>query len=221
MEDWIRQQRALLQLEAEEEANQLANKISSLSAKACEQEGLSINNLEVVGTRTALFGRCCVELQKIGKVALPAGFKVGDEVCIVPANSRTASTNAEDEDQGEIFGLVKACGIMSMDIVLDEYDDRLVDFPLRLNLKPSLSTHTKMMNALTALTTSPHSLLCNLYRPTDYPLNPASLLVKNTVVGKWYNSGLNDSQREAVVTSLNANIVSIIHGPVSVSSSIL
>ena len=219
MEDWIRKQRSLLELEADEEARQLADKIKTLSAKACENEGLSITNLEVVSTRTELFGRCCVELQKIGKLQLPSGVKVGDEVFILPANSRNTSKSSDaqgdDEDQGDIFGLIKSCGTATIEVVLDEYDDRLVDFPLRMNLKPSLSTHTKMMDALTSLTSSPHPLLSAIYRSSEIPLNPGTLLSRNVKVERWNNTGLNEAQKEAVETSLGASLVSMIHGPVS------
>lgn len=218
MEEWIKEYRALLEMEVTEEATALSDRIATLSAKACENEGLSIINLEVLATRTELFGRCCVEFQKIGKAALPTSFKVGDEVSIIPANTRStaiiATRKGDEDDESEIFGLIKSTGQFSIEVVLDEYDDRLIDFPLRLNLRPSMKTHVKMMEVLTSMVQSPHPLLSMLYRSQN-TFDKRGLTIGSTKVNSWYNEGLNESQKQAVETCLNASLVSIVHGPVS------
>lgn len=226
MEDWIKHQRALLELELAEEATLLSDRIASLSAKACENEGLSMVNLETVATRTELFGRCCVEFQKIGKVALPTCFKVGDEVTIISANTRgtisSSSSNkeADNEHESEMFGLIKSTSQFSIEVVIDEYDDRLIDFPLRLNLRPSMKTHTKMMEALAKIAQSAHPLLSMLYRPKESIFEQRMLINGNIKISQWYNNRLNESQKNAIETCLNATNVSIVHGPVSINLTI-
>jgi hypothetical protein len=218
MEDWIKHHRALLELEVAEEASLLSDRITFLSAKACENEGLSIVNLEVLATRTELFGRCCVEFQKIGKAALPTCFKVGDEVTIIPADTRnTTNTSGETgsfQEDCDIFGLIKSTSQFTIEVVIDEYDDRLVDFPLRLNLRPSMKTHSKMMEALVSMAQSPHPLLTLMYRPKEIVFDQKMLVNGNSKIINWYNNGLNESQMNAIETCLNASYVSIVHGPV-------
>jgi hypothetical protein len=60
---WITTQKSLLQLEKEEEELQLAAKLTSLSAKECEEQGISLLHLEIVATATSLFGRSTVTVK--------------------------------------------------------------------------------------------------------------------------------------------------------------
>jgi hypothetical protein len=216
MEEWVKDQRRLLCLEVEEESSQLADKIQSLSSKACEDEGLSMVNMCMSSCRTELFGRCCVELQKVTRAVLPTGFKVGDEVCLLSSNSRPVTAVGGDEEDvlvDELFGLVKSISQFTIDVVFDDYDDRLVDFPLRLNLRPSLKTHTKMMESLSLLSASPHPLLSLLHGSQDIV---PRLVTDNVRVQHWHNNGLNEAQQSAVEICLNASLVSIVHGPVRI-----
>lgn len=212
MENWIKKQRELLELESQSEAAQLLEKIHSLPSKLCEQEGLSICNLEVASTKTELFGRCCVEFQKIGKQSMPSGFKVGDEVTII-SSEQNSDSDDDGEDTKELNGLVKKCSNFSIEIIFDEYERRLAYPPLRLNLKPSLTTHKRMMNALQQLQSTPHPLFSLVHSPEDFSIHKSFLYFDNEKVSKWNNCQLNESQKEAIECCLNSSLVSIIHGP--------
>lgn len=210
---WIQIQRHLLGLEAEAESNELASKINFLSGKVCEQEGLSLLNLEVISTSSALFGRCNVELQKIGRHQLPNNFKVGDEVVITGFSE--PQEKDKDNETLDIFGLIKRVTSFTVEVIVEEYESRLSESPLRLNLCPSQKTHKKMMDALTILETHTHPLMNLVYDP-NYKL-PYPLLTKSPLVSQWYSDSLNESQQNAVQSALDSNLVSLIHGPVSVS----
>lgn len=220
MEDWIRNQRRLLDLEAQSETAILAEKISSLSGKQCESEGLSILSLEITQMRNELFGRCCLTLEKVYKLPLNVGFKVGDEVSLVSMSNEKPATKGSDktsQESNDLFGLVRFCNQQFIEIVVDDYDDSMLDPPYRLNLRPSLKTHLKMMEALTNLVDTPHPLFSLIHR-TGLPQtsNLSSYLIQDQVkVDNWVNQNLNPSQKKAVECCLNSRLVGVIHGPVS------
>lgn len=209
MNDWIQKQKELLDLENCEEAVLLAGKLAALGARACENEGLSIINLEVLGLEASLYGRCGAVMQKIGKLPIPNGLKVGDEVDIVCSNP----------DKEPLFALIVKVVPTSITVVFDEYDDMLFATPLRVNMHPSSSTHTKMMDALNALGTKPHPLAELLYTDIGmHPMMSGSWLDAPSPfseVTKWFNPTLNASQQTAIQTSLRAKQIGLIHGPVS------
>eukprot|EP01033_Poteriospumella_lacustris_P019858 gene19858-14450_t len=207
MNDWIQKQKELLDLENCEEAALLADKLASLGAKACENEGLSIINLEVIGIEASLYGRCGANMQKIGKLPIPNGLKVGDEVDIVCNNP----------DREPLFALITKVTPTSIMVVFDEYDDVLLELPLRINMHPSSTTHTKMMDALNALGSKPHPLAELLYTNIGmHPMMAGNLLDPPSPfseVVKWFNPTLNASQQTAIQTSLRAKQIGLIHGP--------
>jgi hypothetical protein len=229
MESWISQQRKLLELESEAESVLLSDKISSLTGKQCETEGLSILNLDISSIRNELFGRCCLILEKVGKLPVHASFKVGDEVSLLSmvakeepkAVKKDKNGRENEEEKKELFGLVKLCNQQFIEVVVDnydDYDDSTFLPPLRLNLRPSMKTHLKMMEALTSLSKTPHPLFSLLHRLGDKETSKTleNYLIKDDIkVQHWINNNLNESQREAVNVCINSNLVGVIHGPVS------
>jgi superfamily I DNA and/or RNA helicase len=221
MEAWINSQKRLLEIESNAETVLLSDKISSLTGKQCESEGLSVLNLDITSVKNALFGRCCLSLEKIAKLPLLVGFKVGEEVSLVSmANDKTTVKKDGANDIVEIFGLVKMCNQQFIEIVVDDYDDSMLEPPYRLNLRPSMKTHEKMMQALTKLARQPHPLFSLLHRKTENN-NQASLdnyLIQDQIkIDSWANDNLNLSQKQAVECCLNANLVGVIHGPVRIN----
>lgn len=211
-------QRRLLELEASVEAAQLNDKISSLPSKQCEEEGLSILNLETTGSHTELFGRCAVELQKIGRLPMPAAFKVGDEVLVRRSTGSSGSRKEVDRDKGDevvdvVFGLVKRINPFTIEIIVDEYEDLLEDLPLRMDLRANQRTHLKMLEVLNDLSQAPVPLFNMIY---TYDKNQPIPGLKDSAfkAKRWFNSNLNESQKSAVETAISASKVAIIHGPV-------
>jgi hypothetical protein len=204
--NWTDKLKQLLQLEVEEEAAVLADRITSLSGKMCEQEGLAIINLETIEIQTALFGRCNITMQKIGKLPIPNGLRVGDEVHIISPRP----------DSEPLFGLIKRISPATVEIIIEEYDNALDETPLRINLHPSAKTHEKMIEALSYLSEHSHPLTELLYNPhyaANYPRE--RLFTAPVEVKQWYNSSINVSQQEAVLRALQATQIALIHGPVS------
>ena len=218
--NWVKTQKSLIDLEKECEVAQLSTKISSLGAKECQNEGLSILNLEVDGTRSAMFGRCCVILQKMGGKQLESSFKVGDEVLLFNPKLRTSSTvdtTGTSLDNGSVFGLVSKVSNFKIEIVVDEFDDNQFEAPLRMDLRSNQKTHLKMIEALTSLETSDHPLVQLLFAPKDESLGYRVVVQDNIKLDKVYNLNLNESQLNAIKCSLGAPFISLVHGPVSSS----
>lgn len=205
----------LLDLERDEEIGQLTDKISSLSGKACQSEGLSLLNLEVDSYRTALFGRCCITLQRTDKQPIVQSFKAGDEVCLY--NPKLCGSAGKTNDEAMLLGLIGRVSQCSMEMIVDDFDDHLFDPPLRMDLRSSQKTHTTMKAALTALQ---HEGMNNpLVNLLFNPETQTQRLLTSTRSGlplekaNMWNQDLNESQQKAIQCALDASSVALIHGP--------
>jgi hypothetical protein len=102
METWVENQRKLLQLERNAEMDEAVEKISQLSAKECEDLGVSLLSLVVDHTSTGLYGRSVVTLCNESRPILPAHtFKPGDVVVLKQRNATKHSTKGDDCPQSE------------------------------------------------------------------------------------------------------------------------
>jgi hypothetical protein len=210
---WLKLQNVLLDLECETEISQLTEKISSLSPKECQNVGLSILNLQIDESKSAMFGRCSISLRKTDKSPIQSSFKVGDEVCLY--NSKLKSQKkTEDVMDYVIDGLVSRVSMNSIQIIVEEFDDNNFESPLRLDIRTSQKTHLKMKEALSQLEKSSHPLVEMLFTPRDEPLLQ-EIVVQKVELLNVKNQQLNESQLDAICCTLGSPLVSIIHGPVS------
>ena len=135
----------LLLLEFEEEKKMLTDRLSNLSGKECEEAGISITSLTIHSVRTALFGRSVLELNKMNNSKLPAHrMTIGDEVFLM------------NKKRNGVSGTVsKLIDDTSIEIALHSNDDgdnlSELNFPLRLDMQSSESTHKKLNKCLDSL----------------------------------------------------------------------
>ena len=66
-ESWIFKQHHLLELEKLSERAEISNKLENLAPIECEELGISILNLEIESSRTSLYGRTCLSIQRRDK----------------------------------------------------------------------------------------------------------------------------------------------------------
>ncbi len=217
--NWVKQQKTLIDLERDSEIAQLTDKITSLGAKECQNEGLSILNLEIDGTRSAMFGRCCIILQKMDKKQIQSSFKVGDEVNLYNPKLKTTTSN-DDNDNGTIFGLISKVTNYKIEMVVEDFDENCFDAPLRLDLRSNQKTHNKMIEALSSLEGSDHPLVSLLFAPVEQSLD-YRVVVQSLALGAAFNPGFNESQTNAIKCALGSPFVSLIHGPVSMFQSLM
>lgn len=183
LEEFIKHQNYLIDLEHQEEVNQLTNKINSLSGKLCQHDGLSILHLEIESMRTAMFGRCCVSLHKIDSSPISQSFKVGDEVCLYnpklksSTNSKEKSSNKDNDNKNILNGLISKITVHKIDIIIDEQfqvNEHLYEPPLRMDLRSSQKTHITMKSAMQQLQkkdTEYHPLVQLLFYPNETTQN--------------------------------------------------
>ena len=179
LEEFIKHQNYLIDLEHQEEVNQLTNKISSLSGKLCQHDGLSILHLEIESMRTAMFGRCCVSLHKIDSSPISQSFKVGDEICLYNSKHKSSTLNLKESNTKEndskniLNGLISKITMYKIDIIIDEQfqvNEHLFEPPLRLDLRSSQKTHITMKSAMQQLLkkdTEYHPLVQLLFYPNE------------------------------------------------------
>jgi superfamily I DNA and/or RNA helicase len=222
LEAWAKNQSDLIDLERDAEQSMLSDKITSQSAKACQSEGLSLLNLEIDSTKTALFGRCCISLQRQDKGQILQSFKVGDEVSLYnPKHKQDAESSrvSLEKNNAIVMGLIGKITKFKVEIVVDEFDDNLFEAPLRLDLRSSQKTHTSMKHALNSLVEFgyDHPLVNLLFNPdlsdSSSLLQPSLRNIKELSSSDLWNPFLNASQCGAINCALSAPPITIVHGP--------
>ena len=212
---WTKHQRELLEFERECEKSELTDKIGSLSAKECEDAGLSLLSMAVGSSSTALFGRCCLTMVRSNNQLLLKTFKVGDEVVMYcPKLKHTPEYVA-------VEGIVAKLLPASIDIICDEVDESLFDDSIRIDLRANDGTHKKYLKVLDDLEESSHPLVNLLFggeefqsmslRSTSSTSDGTSDISLNRI--EFQNTKLNKSQMNAVVGALRTKYISLIHGP--------
>ena len=205
---FVRKQRELLQLECDEERKMLGDKLSSLSSKACESEGLSVLHMEIESIRSGLYGRTVASLQRMDKKPMPAhSLKVGDEVRIY--SPKLQYTPAAESSS--VNGVITRVSPLHVDFVTDgDVDEPSFPSPLRIDMLANEGTHKKMMSALQDLE--------NMQDSQNWPL--ADILFGQGATGivqeikiSPFNAGLNESQVAAIENALGSPYLAAIHGP--------
>ena len=212
---WTEAQRELLQFERDCEISSITEKIKSLSAKECEDAGLSLLHMVISSTSSALFGRCRLSMERSNGQQLIRTFKVGDEVVLYcPKLMNTPESIKVD-------GIVTKLHKTSIEIICDEVDEQNFDRSIRIDIRFNDSTHQKYLSLLGDLENSPTSLVNLLFAEED----SLSQLLQSSSHSKkpstddmvkkmeFVNSKLNDSQQLAVIGALETKQISVIHGP--------
>lgn len=199
--EWSARQIALLALESEEEKAQLSAKLASLSAKRCEEEGISVISLVIEEVTTSLYGRTCISLQRRDKKPLPNhGFSTGDEVVL----------RGKGDGNDAITGVVSKVTSISIDFVTENYEETEFEPPLRLDLHASEATYRKILDALRALDQVADSPALAI---ADIVFNDCAMEIPERVKITPFNDSLNESQIEAIEVALGSRHVALIHGP--------
>ena len=212
---WTKAQRELLHFERECEISSITDKIKSLSAKECQNAGLSLLSMVISSTSSALFGRCRLLMERSNGQQLLRTFKVGDEVVVYcPKLMNTP-------DFIKVDGIVTKLHKNSIEIICDEVDEQSFDGSIRIDVRFNDSTHQKYLTLLGDLEKSPTSLVNLLFAEDDclsqllessrHSQKPSTDVLLKGI--EFVNSKLNDSQQNAVIGALETRQISVIHGP--------
>ena len=213
--EWTAQQRKLLALEHDSEKLQLTDKIESLTAKECEDAGLSLLSMSIESVTTALFGRCCLSLVRSDSRELLKSFKVGDEVVVYCPKLRHTPEFAEVEC------IVSKLLPASIQLICDVIDESIFDTSIRVDARANDSSYRKYLNALNDLESSALPLMTLLFGDKEFQSLSLGIVEQtqkriesiNADQIKFFDPNLNDSQRKAVANALEMKQITVIHGP--------
>ena len=188
--------------------------------------------------RISLFGRSKITLSKYNKDLIPThSLKVGDEICFYSQKQPTS----KDTTVEKMNGIITKCAPNYIEIIFDSDLGEVVE-PIRVDLRVNETTHNKLMDALTDMSTiNENSKLINLLFhqfhsnaniitnllgvPLQYQFPTDKCITNNTVSADStsygpalfktpHNRNLNESQVAAIQYALQAPHLALIHGPV-------
>ncbi|KAJ3119493.1 hypothetical protein HK098_005394 [Nowakowskiella sp. JEL0407] len=219
----------LIDVEQEAQAEEILEFRNRYTTQELQRRGVAIGNLRLSAMRTGLGGQSVVEFEPAPETSdlLPAHqFRVGDIVAVeehVPkskqsqSKSSSTATTTEPKNTGVVYRITKSKIIVTFKEDLPEILQ--AESKVRLCRLANEITFERMRKAL--------RYLQKLDPGESGDMKPASALL-SVLYGKqnpgfeqgwqkmdlkFFDEGLNDSQREAVKFALGAREVALIHGP--------
>ncbi|PJF17820.1 hypothetical protein PSACC_02366 [Paramicrosporidium saccamoebae] len=191
----------LIGLEEDAERAEQQEFLGSLSKQQLQQRGVAIYGLRITEQRTGLVGKTIVELGTGSN--LPAHvIKTGDVVQI----DRPSKTEVE-----AVSGIVNRLTENFISVAFKE-PPNIPDDGLRIVKLPNDVAFQRMRYAMTNLGNSKQSRLLDvLFGPVKG--DGKQFPDPDTTKARWFNPHLNESQKEAVISALNASELKLIHGP--------
>lgn len=224
---------SLLAAELQAEVDETSMLVSLHSPSALQRAGVALTNLAVLSQRTGLGGKTVVELGPDGAFSssgdLPEhGIRSGDIVLLAeqPAASGKKREVKELERKG-VKGVVTRVGRQALGVAVGEDGegevvggDRrvwIVKLADEVTWKRMNGTMEKMAKMAEGEYSYFMRVLFGLTTPSPVPED----LSKDEEVGegkvKWFDTSLNESQKDAIRFALKSQEIALIHGPPGVS----
>ncbi|VBB72464.1 Putative protein similar to DNA-binding protein SMUBP-2 of Mus musculus [Podospora comata] len=220
---------SLLAAELQAEVDETSMLVSLHSPSALQRAGVALTNLAVLSQRTGLGGKTVVELGPDGAFSssgdLPEhGIRSGDIVLLAeqPAASGKKREVKELERKG-VKGVVTRVGRQALGVAVGEDGegevvggDRrvwIVKLADEVTWKRMNGTMEKMAKMAEGEYSYFMRVLFGLTTPSPVPED----LSKDEEVGegkiKWFDTSLNESQKDAIRFALKSQEIALIHGP--------
>ncbi|XP_076446820.1 DNA-binding protein SMUBP-2-like isoform X2 [Babylonia areolata] len=207
VEDFVTRSRKLLEKERDAEIEETRVLTEQLPAKELQRRGVCLIKLRLAERGTGLYGRTVVTFQPYwpGKDLPSHNFTPGDIVGV-------AEEGAQSDSQ--VSGVVSRVLPTSLQVAFEENEDVFSlddDKQFRLTKLANDVTYRRLKRALSDLehySSGPCQQLINILFGLS-PLTPPALQKDY----HWINTGLDDSQKEAVKFALAQQEVAVIHGP--------
>lgn len=194
----------LLDLEAEAESKQLAQRASRASSAGAERSGECLVKLAIRDERPALGGRVSLTLGKRDQTQRLPWNRLG-------VGSPVLLTEEGVANQKGWRGVVCRRDAETLDVSLAEAPETEADRPtFRLDLSSDQISRQRQLAALQDARRADRGQLAQL---RDVLLGQRPPLLEELSPFTPLDEGLNDSQRQAVQLALAAQDVAIIHGP--------
>lgn len=211
VEQFVSKTLELLQEEREAEIEETRIWQENISLKDLQNKGVCLLKLQIGSQSTGLYGRTVVILEPrkyLGFSSLPSNnFGPGDIVGLYDTGGCTAASQIGT-------GIVTRVSQTSVSVAFDDSKDGLnFDTDALYNLLKLANdvTYKRMKNALNALNGYSNGPAANLINVLFGDAKPSTQSQPNEV--KFFNSNLDDSQRDAVSFTLSQRELAVIHGP--------
>ncbi|CAK6961542.1 DNA-binding protein SMUBP-2 isoform X2 [Scomber scombrus] len=211
VEQFVSKTLELLQEEREAEIDETRVWQENISPKDLQNKGVCLLKLQIRSQSTGLYGRTVVILEPrkhLGFLSLPSNsFGPGD---IVGLYDSAGCTAASQIGTGIVTRVTQAAVSVAFD---DSKDELSVDTDALYNLLKLANdvTYKRMKHALNALNGHCNGPVANLINVLFGESKPSSHSQPNKV--EFFNSNLDESQREAVSFALAQRELAVIHGP--------
>ncbi|XP_018422671.1 PREDICTED: DNA-binding protein SMUBP-2, partial [Nanorana parkeri] len=210
MEEFVKTQLELLKEEREAEIEEARTWRENVSLKELQRKGVCLLKLQVANQKTGLYGRLLVTFtprKYDAEAVLPSNsFGSGDIVGVYESISPN-----EPLATGIVSGVTQKVINVAFDDTHSEALNLGSDSTYRLLKLANDVTYKRIKKALTTLNqyhTGPATSIIDVLFGSS---EPSSAGLSRPV--EFLNPSLDDSQKEAVVFSLNQREVAIIHGP--------
>ncbi|XP_033491779.1 DNA-binding protein SMUBP-2 [Epinephelus lanceolatus] len=211
VEQFVSKTLELLQEEREAEIEETRIWQENISLKDLQNKGVCLLKLQIGSQSTGLYGRTVIILEPrkhLGFSSLPSNnFGPGDIVGLYDTGGCTAASQIGT-------GIVTRVSQTSISVAFDDSKDGLnFDTDALYNLLKLANdvTYKRMKNALNALNGYSNGPAANLINVLFGDTKPSTQSQPNEV--KFFNSNLDDSQRDAVSFTLSQRELAVIHGP--------
>uniref|UniRef100_A0A8C5D0E7 DNA-binding protein SMUBP-2 n=1 Tax=Gouania willdenowi TaxID=441366 RepID=A0A8C5D0E7_GOUWI len=211
VEEFVSKTLELLQEEREAEIEETRLWQENVSLKDLQNKGVCLLKLHVGSQSTGLYGRTIVILEPrkhLGFSSLPSNsFGPGDIVGLYDAAGCTAASQI-------CTGIVTRARQTSVSIALDELKDGLTFTTdglynlLKLANDVTYKRMKRSLNILNGYNNGPAASLIHVLFGNSKPSSPSQ-----TKEVEFFNTNLDDSQREAVSFALSQRELAVIHGP--------
>uniref|UniRef100_A0A8D0CPT9 DNA-binding protein SMUBP-2 n=1 Tax=Sander lucioperca TaxID=283035 RepID=A0A8D0CPT9_SANLU len=212
IEQFVSKTLELLQEEREAEIEETRIWQENISLKDLQNKGVCLLKLQIGSQSTGLYGRTVVILEPrkyLGFSSLPSNsFGPGDIVGLYDTGGCTAASQIGT-------GIVTRVSQASISVAFDDSKDGLsFDTDALHNLLKLANdvTYKRMKNALNALNGYSNGPAANLINVLFGDTKPSSQSQPSNLL-KFFNSNLDDSQRDAVSFTLSQRELAVIHGP--------
>ncbi|KAM6926855.1 DNA-binding protein SMUBP-2 [Lycodopsis pacificus] len=211
VEQFVSKTLELLQEEREAEIEETRIWQENISLKDLQNKGVCLLKLQIGSQSTGLYGRTVIVLEPrkhLGFSSLPSNsFGPGDIVGLYDTGGCTPASQIGT-------GIVTRVSQASINVAFDDLKDGLsFDTDALHNLLKLANdvTYKRMKNALNTLNGYRNGPAANLINVLFGDSKPSNQSQPNDV--QFFNSNLDDSQREAVSFTLSQREVAVIHGP--------
>ncbi|KAK1887825.1 DNA-binding protein SMUBP-2 [Dissostichus eleginoides] len=211
VEQFVSKTLELLQEEREAEIEENRIWQENISLKDLQSKGVCLLKLQISSQSTGLYGRTVVIFEPrkhLGFTSLPSNsFGPGDIVGLYDTGGCTAASQIGT-------GIVTRVSQTAISVAFDDSNDGLsfdTDGLHNLLKLANDVTYKRMKNALNTLNGYKNGPAANLIDVLFGDSTPSSQTQPNEF--KFFNSNLDDSQREAVSFTLSQRELAVIHGP--------